>query len=270
MSWISVHAFCHGDLDALLLDGVRPLVTRLRAEGLVDGFFFLRYWDGGPHLRVRLSAPGGEQAVRDRAVGWLRGYLRANPSADLINAVTYRSAAARYAAAEGVAAYLPKPMPNNSVHEIPYRPETDRYGEGQSLATVERHFVESSRIALGLVAAGLNPSQRYTAALSAVALAWRTGPLPRPPLKNAYEPRYVRMRAQLHKLAGQLNGVVAGTSQLPSHGALTAWWQTVQSLPNRQIADLCGHLFCNRLGLGPEEERYVRYLAARTLAESGA
>lgn|GEM_PF-564180 len=188
MSWVSVHAFHHGDLDVLLLRGARPLVEHLRRRGLVDGFFFLRYWDGGPHLRLRLRATTAPALVEAVALRWLRHYLTEHPAPaapdDLAGYPAYAAALAR---AEGMAEFLPKPLPNNTAHAIAYRPETGRYGDGPALDAVERHFVESSRIALGLIAAGTDRNQRHTVALSALlltasAFARTPNPLPVPPL----------------------------------------------------------------------------------------
>ena len=266
MTWASVHAYYHGDLDVLLLDGVRPVVDDLRGAGLIDGFFFLRYWDGGPHVRLRLSVPDGHD-VESVVLLRLRAFLRDRPSRDLPEPGRYPEQAARRAADEGVTDYLRAPMPNNSVHAVAYRPEHDQYGDGEALAVVERHFVESSRIALGLIAAGLSRDQRHTAAFVAMALTWHGQPRAAPPRDDEHEARYARMRDRLHRLAAEATRVADGTSTLSTHGAFTAWWQTIGTLPDRRVADLCTHLFCNRLGIGPAEERYVRYLAARTLSE---
>jgi hypothetical protein len=269
VSWASVHAFYHGDLDMLLLDGVRPLVAELRERALIDGFFFLRYWDGGPHLRIRLSAPADEPEVHRLALRRLREYLHVHPSTDLPEAARYPAEAARRAAEEGLTEYLREPMPNNTVHAIAYHPETNRYGTGAALSTVERHFVESSRIAVGLIDAGLTSDQRHTTAFSAILLTWHAERLRPPPPHPEHEARYLRTRASLHTLAGRMAEIVAGTSGLAPHGALTAWWRSIRTVSDRRAADLCAHLFCNRLGIGPREEQYLRYLAARTLTSEG-
>lgn len=266
-TWISLHAFHHGDLDELLLHGVRPLVTRLRQEELIDGFFFLRYWDGGPHLRIRLSPVTAAAApdVRGIALGRLRDHLTAHPSRDLPDLGGYAASAARLAAGEGMTDYLRAPLPNNTVHEIPYRPETDRYGEGASLAAAERHFTESSRIALGLIGAGSTPDQRCGAALSALLLAWHGRRVPPPAGRADDEQRYIRVRAGLRGLAERAARIGEGTAPPGENGALTAWWRTVGTLPDPGVRDLCAHLFCNRLGIPPGRERSLRYLAARAL-----
>ena len=52
--WISAHVFYSDGLDRLLTEAVRPLVGELIAARLVRAYFYLRYWDGGPHLRLRV------------------------------------------------------------------------------------------------------------------------------------------------------------------------------------------------------------------------
>src|SRR5690349_6351129 len=118
-------------------------------------------------------------------------------------------------------------MPNHTAHEIPYEPEYERYGLGPSLATVERHFSESSRVALGLIAAVLSRDQRHTVAFSAILLSLQRATVT-PPRPNAdHEARYRRRRDGLHSLAGRMAEIAGGTSNLPPQGALTAWWRTV-------------------------------------------
>lgn len=267
--WVSVHAFYHGNLDLLLLDAVRPLVQDLRRRRLIDGFFFLRYWDGGQHLRLRLRTESTvDKEVEHLALERLRGFIEANPAEDLGNLHLYPEYAAKFARAEGVTDYLRTPMPNNTVHAIEYRPETDRYGDGEALSAVERHFVESSRIALGLIGAGLTRDQRHTVALSALLLAWRAGEPRRVEPAEEFESRYLAMRATLHTIADRMAEIADGTSALPPSGALSSWWRSINAVPDRRVTDICAHLLCNRLGLTIADERYVRYLAARTAAET--
>ncbi|MFD0663485.1 lantibiotic dehydratase C-terminal domain-containing protein [Thermocatellispora tengchongensis] len=171
MSWVSVHAFHQGDLDALLTAGVVPLAERLAGDGLAVRWFFLRYWDGGPHLRVRvLAAEGQEARVERELVDGLGAYLRAHPSGTL-DADAYRRMAAELARMEGMAAHEAEPRPNDTAQPVPYVPERHVYGEREALAAAERHFAESSRIAAGVVAAGTPQGRRRGLALSAALLA---------------------------------------------------------------------------------------------------
>jgi thiopeptide-type bacteriocin biosynthesis protein len=73
--WVSYHLFHSGDREALLTEVVRPVVSDLWSGGAIDGFFFIRYEEGGKHLRLRLRvAPGIET---EAATGQTRSLLEA-------------------------------------------------------------------------------------------------------------------------------------------------------------------------------------------------
>lgn len=61
-TWLAVHLqvdcadLFGADLDAVVTNMVAPAVDRLRSLAQVDQYFFVRYNEGGNHLRVRLRA----------------------------------------------------------------------------------------------------------------------------------------------------------------------------------------------------------------------
>ncbi|TDD12909.1 thiopeptide-type bacteriocin biosynthesis protein [Nonomuraea diastatica] len=175
--WISVHAFYHGDLDELLVRAVAPMVEEFDDRDLASDWFFLRYWDGGPHVRLRVLPSRGieraevENTIRDR----LDHYFRLHPSASRMRQDDYALTARALAQWEEVDAYFTQLQSNNSLSFIPYQREHARYGTGASIEAVERHFVESSRIALRLLAHGLTYDRRGTAALALILLTWLIG-----------------------------------------------------------------------------------------------
>jgi thiopeptide-type bacteriocin biosynthesis protein len=127
LPWL-YHKLCHepgadGETtDAILTDAVGPLLTTLRAEGLVDLGFFLRYFDeDGFHLRLRLHTLEprlAESAVDTR----LRGLLRSN-GLDV------------------------------RVAPVPYDPETAKYGGERGIEVAEEQFSASSDFALECITA---------------------------------------------------------------------------------------------------------------------
>lgn len=150
--WVSLHAFHTGPLDGLVLGAVAPVVEELRTEGLLHRWFFLRYWEGGMHLRLRLLAgPGAAGQVSARATEALREYLAAHPSPAGSGLPDYPALAAALAAQEHRSTYERVARPQDSVAAIRYEPETDVYGTGTALAAVEAHFTDSSRLALGVL-----------------------------------------------------------------------------------------------------------------------
>ncbi|MEU6997260.1 lantibiotic dehydratase C-terminal domain-containing protein [Nonomuraea sp. NPDC046570] len=165
--WVSVHAFHQEDQDALLAEGIAPAVAGLRRDDLARGWFFLRYWEGGPHVRVRVAAaPGHAAAVEATLLDRVGRYLRAHPSTEWPDAERYTHLAAGLAKREGLDGADTVLRPRDTVAVVPYRPEHQVYGTGASLACVERHFVESSRLALDQITAGTPQSRRCGLALS--------------------------------------------------------------------------------------------------------
>ncbi|MEE6257640.1 lantibiotic dehydratase C-terminal domain-containing protein [Plantactinospora sonchi] len=167
--WLSAHLFHQGDLDVLVADVVAPVVTEATRAGLADGHFFLRYWEGGLHVRLRLRPNRAEHVeplrtlIRDRAEKYFAGH----PSVPRFTAEEYRRFAATLARGERLDRYEAEPRPNDSVQFVAYRPEYHAYGDGAAMTAVERHFTGSSEVALRVLATGAAPPRRAAVALAA-------------------------------------------------------------------------------------------------------
>lgn len=148
-SWASVHVHGSGDLGQVLTGVVAPVMRRLTAEGTVHEWFFLRYWEGGPHIRVRAAAP---EPVTELMLGELREAISGWPMPPAaLSEVEYRRIAARLAEAEELTHYEKELHPPGTVRAVAYVPEHDVYGTGATLAAAERHFTESSALALDVL-----------------------------------------------------------------------------------------------------------------------
>lgn len=56
--WLYYKLYCgQQQADSVLLDAVQPLTETLQAQELIDQWFFIRYADPEPHLRLRLHLP---------------------------------------------------------------------------------------------------------------------------------------------------------------------------------------------------------------------
>lgn len=152
-TWLSAHIFYFDEPDSLLLDCVRPLVRELEKRELIDSFFFIRYWEGGPHIRFRLHGNTAilETEVKPFVDARVNEYLSAYPSTALIDEEEAKERHTRLHQREyGVAAFSPL-YPNNSLQYIAYTPENGRYGGPGGVAVAEAHFEISSRIAFSLL-----------------------------------------------------------------------------------------------------------------------
>ncbi|QIL41395.1 hypothetical protein G7074_20285 [Pedobacter sp. HDW13] len=104
--WLAVYIFYKGDADVLLKQLVYPLIQKWPCS-----WFFIRYWDGGDHIRLRLKAALSAHHLIVEELNQLSAQAEIN--------VTKLQVAV-------------------------YEPETDRYGNIQSMVWAERYFECSS------------------------------------------------------------------------------------------------------------------------------
>jgi thiopeptide-type bacteriocin biosynthesis protein len=295
--WVSAHTFYQGDLNRVLLQVVVPLVGDLETGRLADRFFYLRYWDGGLHLRLRvLPSDQDRRADVENAIrGRFDQYFALHPSDSQVSQEQYAAHAKRLALLEGLHTYTEEIQPNNSLAFIGYRRELERYGDGESIEAVERHFAESSRIALDLLSAGIPADARATAATAMILLAWfSAGPQSLPPRKASWirdhgPARTVhadRQRARVTELARRMRAISLVPAAELGSGTLARWARSVAELRDvlaegngsdvvstgaaqsrpavSEVLDACAHLFCNRLGVSLDEELTLRHIATQS------
>ncbi|WP_066368570.1 thiopeptide-type bacteriocin biosynthesis protein [Herbidospora mongoliensis] len=282
--WISLHAFHRTGTDLLLVTAVDGLIKEL--DGRLDRYFFLRYWEGGPHLRLRLlpRVPDDAATIGRRATAVLEEYLAAYPATTPWDREGYALLAAEFARQEGLAAYDERLRPDDHVEAIAYRPEYAMYGGPEAVDAVERHFTDSSRIALAILRGEPDPRRRLGHALTAMMLtlmAWEPDPGRLASVlageRDRWDPAPARAR-HAEIFAGRRDALTAQAERcrrIATSGS--TWWRSVDAL-QRRLADLqldsrivlerCVHLFCNRLGLSIAEEAHLRYLTAATLEKA--
>ncbi|MFF5703276.1 thiopeptide-type bacteriocin biosynthesis protein [Streptomyces sp. NPDC012794] len=280
-TWHSHHLFLHSatdDTDAFLLRDAAPLLDGLVAAGEAAGWFFIRYGEGGPHVRVRVR--GLSAAAAATLPGDLARAAKAVPA-------------------------VPGPWPSRhgEVRAVAYEPETERYGGPRALPVAEEVFEASTRVTLDAVRAlpdgggtgarlttaadlahttvhalGLDP---LTAArwLRRHAAGWRwvteVELLPGAAVHTRVDSVYATQRTGLRRRAAGLRERLAAGTAPPW---LVRWAAAVRAADER-LADLGEgprllvwgsqlHMLFNRLGITPDEERAVCRLAARTLLET--
>ncbi|MGW1974370.1 thiopeptide-type bacteriocin biosynthesis protein [Streptomyces sp. NPDC001889] len=173
-AWTSLHVFHRGGTDRLIVGAVGDLVRSLDADRLLDRFFFLRYWEGGPHLRLRLRPADGAD-VRDRARAALEKHLEEHPTTERWDPDRYALTAESLARAEELPYYDRRLRLADGVEDIPYRPEYAVFGGPEAVDAVERHFTDSSRIALAVLERTAAPERRLGFALASLMLALTAG-----------------------------------------------------------------------------------------------
>ncbi|MET9605004.1 thiopeptide-type bacteriocin biosynthesis protein [Streptomyces sp. NPDC006512] len=301
-TWHGHHLFLHStteDTDAFLLRDAAPLLDGLVASGHAERWFFIRYGEDGPHVRIRV------RGLSPAAAGELPRALA-------------------LAAKEVPAVPGPWPSRHGEVRAVPYVPETGRYGGPRALPVAEEVFADSTQTALAALRElrGAGPAARLTYAadlahatahglgmdpltaagwLRRHAAGWRwvseVPLLPGAAVHSRVNSVYAAQREGLARRAEDLRErLAAGTAQ-PWTGRWAARVHAADALL-RAGADGAGgeaaggrapggaeplspdvsarvwasqlHMLFNRLGVTPDEERAVCRLAARTLLEPRA
>ncbi|MGQ0813202.1 MAG: thiopeptide-type bacteriocin biosynthesis protein [Gemmatimonadota bacterium] len=295
--WLSAHIFHGGGLkqsDSLLLEVIKPFVVDCLARQWADQYFFIRYGELGPHVRLRiygdatrlvqLVRPALEQRIADR-----EGH---QPGA---------------VALEGA---------STTIRWMPYEPEVQRYGGPDGIAVGERLFYYSSESALALLPdCAADEQARLGIALSAMlvllaaftddreragALAdryvefWQHIPAPDVnwhALLNGFEAGYDRnsewlrvngsviwrdacsassqLPTPLATYASRLRGIVQDLERLLGAEALVWGSGPLRDWPavTRKLVGSYLHMMNNRLGVNRLEEIYLAYLIGRFLRE---
>lgn len=138
IEWLSVYLFVdRTKFEQVITEFVAPFVEQLESNKLLHGFFFIRYFDNGPHVRLRIK---GDITIIETQIKQL-----------LAQEVEKFALAA----------------PGAISHYVfqPYEPEVERYGGIDSLPVAEEQFGASSKA----VIAGIRsqPEWDYTKALGA-------------------------------------------------------------------------------------------------------
>ncbi|MFJ9608380.1 thiopeptide-type bacteriocin biosynthesis protein [Kitasatospora sp. NPDC101176] len=268
------------DTDAFVTEDLAPLLDGLTTAHPGTDWFFIRYNEGGPHLRIRLRGPGAPGQA-DGLAAALTGLATRRTPPD-------GTRAARH----------------GEVTAVPYAPETERYGGPALLPIAEEVFVHSSRTAVRALTAAPAAATRLPVALDLAhttahalgldelaaarwlrrhAASWRWvtefRPLPGAAVHTRVNTVFARQRQALARRARALREALDAGTAAPWltdwAGEVTAAAARMRAAAPPEAAERLSwvwasqlHMLFNRLGVGPDEERAVCRLAARTLLET--
>jgi thiopeptide-type bacteriocin biosynthesis protein len=107
--WLSLYLFHHGDANQILKQLVHPFIQQWCVP-----WFFIRYWDGGDHIRLRLKAAENRHHLIVKSLNAEKSAIKSIQIAD-------------------------------------YEPEIDRYGNLKTMPWAERYFQCSSAYILNWI-----------------------------------------------------------------------------------------------------------------------
>lgn len=289
--WSSYHLYYHEDLDLAATEFVLPTVASALSSGWIDGFFFIRYQLGGPHLRLRLRRlpePGDsvDRLVRREA----ERFLQSTPSRRSKDEEVIRNANRSILAAD------PNETddtvyPDNTLLSSRFRPELQRYGGPALLQPSLDFFTISSIEALCFLRENpnLQSSRRLTAAIrllarQALGFASDTDELMSlsdyatqswgddfPAILERARQTFLRQHELFSGIVRQEleNGLLSAAGDTPllgqaAHGLSSSLADCGKSMRWR-IGGSHLHMLANRLGLSNPEELYLGSLLSSTL-----
>ena len=134
--WLAAYIYVVEPWETLLEAAVAPLVARVFEQGWAERWFFIRYWERGPHLRLRFFGDPVtlEEKLKPELDRVLTDYLKRHPTRRFDHET-------------------PNPdfFPNDSLQYIEYEPEVERYGGPVGMGISERQFEASSRAVLAAI-----------------------------------------------------------------------------------------------------------------------
>lgn len=158
LPWVSAHLFYTNDWEQFLLQGIVPLMQELTASQAIGQWFFIRYFEAGPHIRLRcqLTEPASVAKVRAALESHFARYFQQHPSErTLLHAKAWNKSA-------GPAKQW---HANNTLAFVPYQPEVERYGGPAGIGLAEAQFCASSRAIISALAHA-RPEQGASGALT--------------------------------------------------------------------------------------------------------
>jgi hypothetical protein len=285
--WHSYHLFYHGSRSLLIKEVVRPAVGALLAQGHIDRFFFVRYNLGGPHVRLRLLASADlSTTIKEILVSASESFFARHPSASSMPHDTIRHIN-RTILATDPREWDHAIYPNHSLHELPFQPETERYGGPELLGYSLDFFAFSSLEAIRfLVDHVAGPRGRQMAAISRILIRQALGFAEAPqelvslleypmdtwgtPLSDFVacgDEAFQRQRDHLRRLlCKEVEQFLSNPLPASFEPARCFRWEirTADERRLRCIKNSQMHMTANRLGLSNPEEVYLSRLLSRT------
>ncbi|MBR7742528.1 thiopeptide-type bacteriocin biosynthesis protein [Phycicoccus sp. BSK3Z-2] len=266
------------------LDRVLAEVAAPAARDTGRPWFFVRYWQGGPHLRLRVADLDGPAADRltARLERLLEPHLAPRAGEPPVEEAAYTAEASRHARGETGENRTVSALRPAGAHPATYEPELERYGGADVMAASERLFVRSSELVVDVLPSVPTLADRRRLALRLAAAAARPlGPLP---AQSVFFEVGRRSWAAWARSYGTDEAVVTATARVdrapapgafePLPGVLGTWHDDVAVLvatlghaghpvPGAVVSSHV-HMTHNRLGLGILDELRTYAVLART------
>ncbi len=244
MTWTSLHcrlSWQPEDVDAFITGTLAPMLADRE-------WFYIRYGDTGPHLRVRI-----------------RGSFEASLLRNAIAAADYP-----------VFSDSPDWLPHGDVREVPYVPEVARYGGPRAMPVAEDFFCHSTQVAIAVLKSTHTTSAKITAGIEFAIATTTALDLDRPAaaswlrlmgaswrFADSTEPSLDSHR-RAHHILGKYGREIAARWDRSATGATAHWISQIRQVTVGTNWASQLHMLFNRLGITPEQERLICWVTAAT------
>lgn len=123
--WISCYIFHNTSFEKVLIEFIKPFIKNLKESKLINQYFFIRYWENGPHLRLRVLPSNHE--FKNKLITTIKLSTK--------NYFESQKKGLKY-----------------SLELNDYIQEVQRYGGSDTIKITEKHFQDSSNTVLTLIA----------------------------------------------------------------------------------------------------------------------
>lgn len=131
-SWLSVYIYHAKSLDNFLVEVIYPFICLTRNKSYISQYFFIRYWEDGPHIRLRFK--GNKELLDCKLKPQIKRYF------SKYNKQTRKKTE-----------LIKRFKTTNFIHFAEYEPELERYGGAKGLVISENHFQASSDVVLEIL-----------------------------------------------------------------------------------------------------------------------
>ncbi len=147
MEWEALHLFIHDQSahNLFLSDYLGPVLESLKTNSVIKQYFFIVYWQGGNHIRVRYKTADSDLVERKIKECFREFLLSYTPRYVLSEEDYYRIYKNNKENVTDIAF-----VRDGSFKRMIYEPETKRYGGTKALEICEKIFEVSSDYALAL------------------------------------------------------------------------------------------------------------------------
>ena len=292
--WRSWHLHIASQKPQYLDDVVTSVIPAAleRAGRAADGstaprpWFFIRYWQGGPHVRLRIADLDEQRAADVEAVltDRLDRLNAAIPPEQRLTEAAYERSAAPLASLGEYGAPLPVgQLTAPGAHRAEYEPEYERYGGRELMQLSEELFHASSVVCLRACTARPTAGHAFLDGLEQLAAALTTWPDQAGLLRSQQAgwrdflaggsgpgPDWTAIDRAVHADAARLAPAAPGLRRLAAGepNRWSAWTRRLQAAVDgplaalgpgraRQILGSHLHMANNRLGLSPLREAHL-------------